>query len=105
MPEPVIGLPFDFRWVSALPRNVAYRGKSGKHRLVRSISGFDPSRKQSVHRNVWCHPVRGPGFYDAKGTPSDALDGSYAPKGLRRRDRPAVDPENPCPRRCISTRK
>src|ERR1700687_1271541 len=41
-PSAVIGLPFDFRWLSAMPRNVAYRGKSGKHGLLRSISGFDP---------------------------------------------------------------
>ncbi len=27
-----------------MPRNVAYRGKSGKHGLLRSISGFDPTR-------------------------------------------------------------
>jgi hypothetical protein len=28
-PEPVIGLPFDFRWVAAMPRIIACRGKSG----------------------------------------------------------------------------
>jgi hypothetical protein len=62
---------------------------------------FDPSRKQSVHRNVWCHPVGGPGLYDAtmagcqraaftllsllwwhQGTPSDALDGYMLPAGF-----------------------
>jgi len=46
----VIGPPFDFRWASALPRNVADRGKSGNHELLSSIAGFDPQRTWWRHR-------------------------------------------------------
>src|SRR5213080_224497 len=44
----VIGPPFDFRWVSVMPRNVAYRGKSGNHELLSSIAGFDRCCRKSL---------------------------------------------------------